>query len=222
MPKVATPTPRNHVFLRPQRSAMRPAAGVTTAVQADEEDRRFYVSPMANYTIGDNNRNTDNGAGGSIAGAAVAGAAPDGYTLMLANGSSHGVTPGLYPRLPYDSVADFAPVALISTAANVLVALITTYGLRVVGAIIILCVGWMTSHRKLALSLYVVLLGLTALGFHAIPTGFIPAQDKGYLITAIQLPDGASLARTDAVVRAPVMPASCRLRQSSSALGAVV
>lgn len=42
-------------------------AGVTTAVQADEEDRRFYVSPMANYTIGDNNRNTDNGAGGSIA-----------------------------------------------------------------------------------------------------------------------------------------------------------
>ena len=33
------------------------------------------------------------------------------------------------------------------------------------------------------------------------PTGFIPAQDKGYLITAIQLPDGASLERTDAVVR---------------------
>jgi NodT family efflux transporter outer membrane factor (OMF) lipoprotein len=33
------------------------------------------------------------------------------------------------------------------------------------------------------------------------PAGFIPAQDKGYLITVIQLPDGASLERTDAVVK---------------------
>jgi hydrophobe/amphiphile efflux-1 (HAE1) family protein len=51
------------------------------------------------------------------------------------------------------------------------------------------------------LATYVALLGLTFLGFRAIPTGFIPAQDKGYLIVAIQLPDGASLERTDAVVR---------------------
>ena len=61
------------------------------------------------------------GAGGSIGADTVAKAAPDGYTLFLGNGSSHGVTPGLYPRLPYDSVNDFAPVALISTAANLLV-----------------------------------------------------------------------------------------------------
>jgi tripartite-type tricarboxylate transporter receptor subunit TctC len=61
------------------------------------------------------------GAGGSIGADAVAKAAADGYTLFLGNGSSHGVTPGLYPRLPYDSVGDFAPIALISTAANVLV-----------------------------------------------------------------------------------------------------
>ena len=33
------------------------------------------------------------------------------------------------------------------------------------------------------------------------PTGFIPAQDKGYLITVVQLPDGASLSRTDAVMK---------------------
>ena len=38
-------------------------------------------------------------------------------------------------------------------------------------------------------------------GFREVPRGFIPAQDMGYLITAIQLPDGASLERTDAVVR---------------------
>jgi len=52
-----------------------------------------------------------------------------------------------------------------------------------------------------ALGVYVALLALTVVGFRAIPTGFIPAQDKGYLITAIQLPDGASLERTDAVIR---------------------
>lgn len=61
------------------------------------------------------------GAGGSIGAQQVSRAAPDGYTLFLANASSHGVTPGLYPSLPYDSVADFTPVALIATAPNVLV-----------------------------------------------------------------------------------------------------
>ena len=61
------------------------------------------------------------GAGGSVAADVVAKAAPDGYTLMLANGSSHGVTPSLYPRLPYDTLRDFAPVTLIGTAPNALV-----------------------------------------------------------------------------------------------------
>lgn len=61
------------------------------------------------------------GAGGSIGAQQVARSAPDGYTLFLANASSHGVTPGLYPALPYDSVADFTPVALIATAPNLLV-----------------------------------------------------------------------------------------------------
>jgi multidrug efflux pump len=61
-------------------------------------------------------------------------------------------------------------------------------------------VGWMTRHGAVAITGYIVLLGLTVLGFWEIPTGFIPAQDKGYLIAAIQLPDGASLERTDAVV----------------------
>ena len=61
------------------------------------------------------------GAGGSIGADVVAKAAPDGYTLFLGNGSSHGVTPSLYARLPYDSINDFAPVALIATAANLLV-----------------------------------------------------------------------------------------------------
>jgi multidrug efflux pump len=48
--------------------------------------------------------------------------------------------------------------------------------------------------------LYVGLIGLTVLGFRVVPTGFIPQQDKGYIVVNAQLPDGASLERTDAVV----------------------
>ncbi len=62
-------------------------------------------------------------------------------------------------------------------------------------------VGWLVRRAAIGLAVYAVLIGLTVLGFRSVPAGFIPAQDKGYLITAIQLPDGASLERTDAVVR---------------------
>ena len=62
-------------------------------------------------------------------------------------------------------------------------------------------VGWVTHRSPLALIVYVVLLATVVAGFRFLPTGFIPAQDKGYLIVAIQLPDGASLERTDDVVR---------------------
>ncbi|MBV8970862.1 MAG: multidrug efflux RND transporter permease subunit [Sphingomonadaceae bacterium] len=48
---------------------------------------------------------------------------------------------------------------------------------------------------------YVCLLGLAAWRFSATPTGFIPAQDQGYLIGVIQMPPGATLERTDAVLR---------------------
>jgi hydrophobe/amphiphile efflux-1 (HAE1) family protein len=62
-------------------------------------------------------------------------------------------------------------------------------------------IDWLVHRTGVALAVYLVLIALTVLGFRTIPTGFIPAQDKGYLIAAIQLPDGASLERTDAVVR---------------------
>ena len=53
----------------------------------------------------------------------------------------------------------------------------------------------------IALLAYAGLMGLTVLGFRTVPVGFIPEQDKGYLVLNAQLPDGASLDRTDAVVR---------------------
>ncbi|CAN7612006.1 efflux RND transporter permease subunit [Aminobacter sp. LjRoot7] len=49
---------------------------------------------------------------------------------------------------------------------------------------------------------YAGLLGATYLGFQSIPGGFVPAQDKYYLVGVAQLPSGASLDRTEAVVRA--------------------
>ncbi len=51
------------------------------------------------------------------------------------------------------------------------------------------------------LALYAGLIGLTAYMFITVPQGFIPQQDQGYLITAFELPPGASLARTDDVVK---------------------
>lgn len=53
----------------------------------------------------------------------------------------------------------------------------------------------------IALLLYVGLLACTWYSFGAVPTGFIPQQDQGYLIVAIRLPDGASLARTNEVTK---------------------
>ncbi|QYE35174.1 efflux RND transporter permease subunit [Polymorphobacter sp. PAMC 29334] len=54
---------------------------------------------------------------------------------------------------------------------------------------------------------YVCLLGLAGWRFSATPTGFIPAQDQGYLIGVIQMPPGATLERTDAVMRATIQQA---------------
>ena len=51
------------------------------------------------------------------------------------------------------------------------------------------------------LLVYAGLIALTVFQFRAAPTGFIPQQDQGYLINIIQLPPGASLARTDEVAR---------------------
>jgi multidrug efflux pump subunit AcrB len=65
--------------------------------------------------------------------------------------------------------------------------------------------GQMTTRLVLlttvVLAVYVGLLGLTGWQFGRAPTGFIPEQNQGYLMTVLQLPLGASLARTDEVVR---------------------
>jgi multidrug efflux pump len=56
-------------------------------------------------------------------------------------------------------------------------------------------------RKAVMLGLYAVLAGATVLLFQAVPGGFVPVQDKQYLVSVIQLPDGASLDRTEEVVR---------------------
>jgi tripartite-type tricarboxylate transporter receptor subunit TctC len=60
------------------------------------------------------------GAGGAIGSAAVAKAAPDGYTLLI-NSSAHTVNPAIYATLPYDTVKDFTDIAALAIQPNVLV-----------------------------------------------------------------------------------------------------
>ncbi|MCE3273267.1 MAG: tctC [Ramlibacter sp.] len=60
------------------------------------------------------------GASGTIGQAAVATAAPDGYTIMV-HSSSHTVSPHTFAKLPFDTLADFVPVTPISSTPNVLV-----------------------------------------------------------------------------------------------------
>jgi hydrophobe/amphiphile efflux-1 (HAE1) family protein len=66
------------------------------------------------------------------------------------------------------------------------------YGLRVADV-----ARW----RRPILAVFVLLLAGTWLMFRVVPGGFIPAQDKGYLIALVQLPNAASLDRTEQVVR---------------------
>ncbi len=56
-------------------------------------------------------------------------------------------------------------------------------------------------HKTLALVVYAVLIGATAFMFQRVPGGFVPGQDKQYLVGFAQLPDGASLDRTNEVIK---------------------
>ena len=60
------------------------------------------------------------GAGGNLAADAVAKSAPDGHTL-LDSFTSHTINATLYPKLPFDPVADFTPISMISTVPSLLV-----------------------------------------------------------------------------------------------------
>jgi multidrug efflux pump len=62
-------------------------------------------------------------------------------------------------------------------------------------------VGLLVRAPLFALAGYAVLMALTWFAFRSVPVGFIPQQDKGYLVVNLQLPDGASLERSEEVTQ---------------------
>jgi tripartite-type tricarboxylate transporter receptor subunit TctC len=60
------------------------------------------------------------GAGGNIGADVVAKASPDGYTLLMATVSTHAINPGLYKKMPYDPVRDFAPIGQVGVTPTLL------------------------------------------------------------------------------------------------------
>ena len=59
------------------------------------------------------------GAGGVVASQALATSQPDGYTLIVV-ASGHATNPFLYPKIPYDTFSDFAPISLLASSPNIL------------------------------------------------------------------------------------------------------
>jgi tripartite-type tricarboxylate transporter receptor subunit TctC len=101
---------------RPIRLVVPFAPGGTTDVMARLVAER--LGPRLGQPVVVENRA---GAGATIGAAAVAQAAPDGHVLAMSNSTSHGVSPALYPSIPYDPMRDFAHVALVATSPSVLV-----------------------------------------------------------------------------------------------------
>jgi len=62
------------------------------------------------------------GAGGAVGTEAAARSPADGYTLFMANNSTHGSNPAVYKKLPYDAIKDFSPIILIASTPYVLTA----------------------------------------------------------------------------------------------------
>lgn len=59
----------------------------------------------------------------------------------------------------------------------------------------------MVEHSGVSVILALILIGIGGYGLSRVPTGFIPIEDQGYLLAAVQLPDGASLDRTERVLQ---------------------
>jgi tripartite-type tricarboxylate transporter receptor subunit TctC len=100
---------------RPIRVIVPFAAGSTTDIIARAISDKMSQS-LGQPVIIENRA----GASGTIGQAAVAQAAPDGYTLMI-HSSSHTVSPSTFAKLPFDTLADFAGITPIAATPNVLV-----------------------------------------------------------------------------------------------------
>ncbi|MGY4231378.1 HAE1 family hydrophobic/amphiphilic exporter-1 [Bradyrhizobium sp. USDA 4449] len=61
-------------------------------------------------------------------------------------------------------------------------------------------ITFLVKHATVSVVFALILIGIGGYGLSRVPTGFLPIEDQGYLIAAVQLPDGASLERTQKVL----------------------
>jgi hydrophobic/amphiphilic exporter-1 (mainly G- bacteria), HAE1 family len=61
-------------------------------------------------------------------------------------------------------------------------------------------IGSLARHAGIAVTVALILIAIAGYGLSKVPTGFLPIEDQGYLIAAVQLPDGAALDRTQKVL----------------------
>jgi tripartite-type tricarboxylate transporter receptor subunit TctC len=106
-----------------------PAGGPSDLVGRELAQR---MSAVLGQTIVVENRGGANGVPGADA---VAKAAPDGYTLMFHNLTSHVTNPAIYKTLPYDTVKDFAPITQV-TASSLLIVANPSFAPRTLGELI--------------------------------------------------------------------------------------
>ncbi|HSN42070.1 MAG TPA: tripartite tricarboxylate transporter substrate-binding protein, partial [Burkholderiales bacterium] len=79
------------------------------------------IAPRMGEQLGQNVVVDNRGGGNTLIGSElVAKAAPNGYTILIV-AAGHAINPSLYPKLPYDTARDFAPISLIGDGAYVLV-----------------------------------------------------------------------------------------------------
>jgi tripartite-type tricarboxylate transporter receptor subunit TctC len=79
------------------------------------------LAPRMSEQLGQNVVVDNRGGGNTIIGSElVAKAVPDGHTILII-AAGHAINPSLYPKLPYDTARDFAPIALVGDGAYVLV-----------------------------------------------------------------------------------------------------
>ena len=101
---------------KPVRIVVPFAAGGTTDITARVIAEQLTQSLKQAFVI-DNRA----GAGGNVGATEVARAGPDGYTYLMGTPGTQAINQFLYPKMPYDTVKDFAPVSFVVRVPNVLV-----------------------------------------------------------------------------------------------------
>ena len=101
---------------KPVRIVVPFAAGGTTDITARVIAEQLTQSLKQAFVI--DNRT---GAGGNVGATEVARAGPDGYTYLMGTPGTQAINQFLYPKMPYDTVKDFAPVSFVVRVPNVLV-----------------------------------------------------------------------------------------------------